>query len=567
MAIDDFKNSLQSANDYLNRTTVDIPTDVTANVTDQGASMNVSTTSYSMKELICSLLGGNGINLPNLQICLKINLARMLDMPDLPSDIRNALSEAEAALDEFIAHTNIDNVLGRLNSAIAEFAAIANMINFCGTPVIPRPIPNVLADSMGSFLGAGKNLLDTLGTMAESDIGGCIGTDGNFNADLFTGGLLKQLGDNINNLANMPQTLRDQISADLNGFANDMKNLVTFENNFASTESKGGSSFNPGNQDVHTGVGVAFDADNLTFSQATSLAAQIQSLYDQLKDYDVDQEGNNIFDYILTDDMIANLNRVTDPVVNLDNREPIYDYCGKEIGFTERNIQGQQDQSIGAPVQSTLAPGKVGLPESGAVVHPAPATTTNLANLDDSSGIGTGIPQTLSLLGTQLSISDGNTVDLNAISITGPQGLQGPTGPTGPIGPAGATGPQGPQGPAGADGAQGPQGETGPQGPAGADGSGSGSGGSYPSNATFTSITTNSLTVTGTGNIVFDSGNNLSLTATQRVEVTGKVPMKLATMTTAERDQIALPEDGDMILNTDTNKFQGYVNNAWRDFH
>ena len=43
--------------------------------------------------------------------------------------------------------------------------------------------------------------------------------------------------------------------------------------------------------------------------------------------------------------------------------------------------------------------------------------------------------------------------------------------------------------------------------------------------------------------------------------------MKLATMTTSERDQIASPEDGDMILNTDTNKFQGYVNNAWRDFH
>ena len=62
MAIDDFKNGLQSANDYLNRTTVDIPTDVTANITDAGAGLNVSTTSYSMKELICSLLGGNGIN-------------------------------------------------------------------------------------------------------------------------------------------------------------------------------------------------------------------------------------------------------------------------------------------------------------------------------------------------------------------------------------------------------------------------------------------------------------------------------------------------------------------------
>ena len=91
----------------------------------------------------------------------------------------------------------------------------------------------------------------------------------------------------------------------------------------------------------------------------------------------------------------------------------------------------------------------------------------------------------------------------------------------------------------------------------------SGSGGSYPTNPTFTSITTNNLTVTGTGNVVFTSGNNLSLTAAQRVEVTGKVPFKLATMTTVERNQIASPESGDTIYNTDTNKFQGYANGAW----
>ena len=96
---------------------------------------------------------------------------------------------------------------------------------------------------------------------------------------------------------------------------------------------------------------------------------------------------------------------------------------------------------------------------------------------------------------------------------------------------------------------------------------GGGGGGSYPSNPTFTSVTTNNLTVTGTGNIVFASGNNLSLTAAQRVEVTGKVPMKLATMTTVERNQIASPESGDMIYNTDTNKFQGYANNAWVDLN
>ena len=86
-------------------------------------------------------------------------------------------------------------------------------------------------------------------------------------------------------------------------------------------------------------------------------------------------------------------------------------------------------------------------------------------------------------------------------------------------------------------------------------------------NPTFTSVTTNAPTVTGTGTITLASGNNLPLTAAQRVEVTGKVPIKLATMTTTERNQYISPESGDMIYNTDTNKFQGYANNAWVDLN
>ena len=38
------------------------------------------------------------------------------------------------------------------------------MINFCGTPVIPRAIPNVLGDMFGSSSGEGKRLLDNLGS-------------------------------------------------------------------------------------------------------------------------------------------------------------------------------------------------------------------------------------------------------------------------------------------------------------------------------------------------------------------------------------------------------------------
>jgi hypothetical protein len=87
--------------------------------------------------------------------------------------------------------------------------------------------------------------------------------------------------------------------------------------------------------------------------------------------------------------------------------------------------------------------------------------------------------QTLSISGTNLSLSaGGGTVSLppgpqgpvgltGATGAQGPMGLTGATGPQGPQGPQGLTGDTGPQGPIGLAGAQGPMGLTGAQGPIG----------------------------------------------------------------------------------------------------
>jgi hypothetical protein len=278
----------------------------------------------------------------------------------------------------------------------------------------------------------------------------------------------------------------------------------------------------------------------MTLAKSQQYASNLQSLYNSLKAYEVDEAGNNIFSYLLEPELIGKLENDGAPTVALAERQPIYDHCGRVTGYTQRSIQSVQETSVGDPAQTNTQPGLAGLAESGTVVTSPPATTTNL---------GSG--------GSTSSASTSTTGSNGADGATGPQGPQGPQGDTGPQGPQGDTGPQGPQGDTGATGSQGPQG------PAGS----GGSGGSYPTTPTFTSVTTNDLTVTGTGNVVFESGNNLSLTAAQRVEITGKVPMKLATMTTVERNQIVSPESGDMIYNTDINKFQGYANNAWVDLN
>ena len=105
--------------------------------------------------------------------------------------------------------------------------------------------------------------------MLDSDIGGCIGADGNFNPNLFTGGLLNKLSLQINNLAGMPASVLQDIINDLNAFNTDIKNLMEFENNFAGTESSGGSIFAPTTR-VNTDVGMAIDGDmTLTYNHYT----------------------------------------------------------------------------------------------------------------------------------------------------------------------------------------------------------------------------------------------------------------------------------------------------------
>lgn len=70
---------------------------------------------------------------------------------------------------------------------------------------------------------------------------------------------------------------------------------------------------------------------------------------------------------------------------------------------------------------------------------------------------------------------------------------------------------------------------------------------------------------TSTGTPEITAATNLNLTAGNAVVIT-QSPVRFATFTTAERDALA-SQNGDMLYNTTTNKFQGYANGAWVDLH
>lgn len=65
----------------------------------------------------------------------------------------------------------------------------------------------------------------------------------------------------------------------------------------------------------------------------------------------------------------------------------------------------------------------------------------------------------------------------------------------------------------------------------------------------------------GSGTPEIFSDNEIQLNAGTRVQITNS-PIQMASFTTAERDAL-LAQNGDVIYNTTTNKFQGYENGSW----
>lgn len=360
----DFLNGLKTAHDYLN-TGIDLPTNITGDLAT--GTVTAQTASFTAKELVCALLAGNGIKLPNIQMCLSVNLSRLI--PQIPAALgalSGALLDAQDALNSFIEHTGFDSLLGRLNGAINEIASIANMINFCGTPIIPRPIPNVLKDMVGSFTGKGLDILNQLGQIADQDIGGCVSLNRSItgiNFDIFTGGVIKDIGiliDDIDSgsVANLQERL-DSIESGLINFTQELEALIEFESNPVTVEDNGGSIFSP-SQRINTGVGVMLPYD-MSVATATSTAMGLQSLYDQIKAYPVDESGKNLFDYILEPELIAKLENNVEFSPTITERQPVYDYCGRIIGYTTNVVNGNADKSTGGPVQPNLQPGAIGL--------------------------------------------------------------------------------------------------------------------------------------------------------------------------------------------------------------
>ncbi|MAI03886.1 MAG: hypothetical protein CMQ75_05120 [Gammaproteobacteria bacterium] len=384
MSFRDFSQGLSSANDYLD--TRHHISGTQAAGTDALRGVVSAEYSFTLRELLCGLLAGNGLKLPNVQLCLHSNIGALLGIQGLQSELSDALTELQGDLESFMDHTKLDQVLGRLNGVLAEAQNVANMINFCSQPVDPIAIPNMLERAMGSFLGAGKSITDAIGSISDADMCACISSSG-FNSNVFNGGLLGNLASNMSKVTNgsFLQSELDAILDDVKGIGSQISGLISFENDIGGSFARGGSQFSQSDPGCNAQIGVMHNGASGGIAGNARLTSQLKSLYDRLGGYPVqfslgsstaqqnvghqyDADGNrvfgeevvefpNIFHLLLDQELLDIIMQADDPTPNIDTQTPVYDYCGNVIGFTTNHQQRTTEQSAGADPQTPNSPG------------------------------------------------------------------------------------------------------------------------------------------------------------------------------------------------------------------
>lgn len=412
MSFTDFKNGLQDVNDYLDaRHHV---SGSTGSENDVFRTVVQAEYSFTLRELLCGLLSGNGLKLPNVQLCLYSNINSLLNIPGLQGELQDALNQLKGGMEQFMDHTKLDEVLGRLNGVLAEAQNVANLINFCSQPVDPIAIPNMLERAMGSFLGAGQSIVNDIGGIIPDQACACISLDGTFNANVFNGGVLGRIASNINAITSgsLIQSELDAITNDIKGIGDRITSMISFENNINGSYSLGGSNFATPDNGCNTQIGVLHNSNTGGVAGNARLMSQLKSLYDRLGAYPVQYslgEGGsvagtqfngtdtggrvlsdniieypNIFHLLLDPELLAIIENADDPNPDVNTQTPVYDYCGNVIGYTTNQQQTSSKKSEGT--LPTPPSNDQGQNHPGYQAGGLPTNSSNIAGTSGSTG-------------------------------------------------------------------------------------------------------------------------------------------------------------------------------------
>ena len=321
-----------------------------------------------LKDIICALLFG-GLNnmLKGPLLCVSADLDKLIseytDLPNLNdlkadlTDLKNQLKAAEDAL-------GIKDALNRVNGAIAEVQSLLALDGLCKIPLKAPPIPDVLGQVIDAEFAEMNAILNDLGRLSKPQL--CLNGDGglstgSYNPDSILGSIQKHLS----KMEDIPGNALASFKKRIQGVTKALKKSVDrqlfpdfrHKHNLLTGKPYAGEAavvtLAPPPPTANQWNAPYPPANTPNLKEATAQAQVIVTSVGKTASYPVDSNGirsQNIWPGMLGPDLYALAVTALTPQDPLfAQKEAIYDYCGKFIGYTSNIVSGNESYSGGDP--------------------------------------------------------------------------------------------------------------------------------------------------------------------------------------------------------------------------
>lgn len=316
-----------------------------------------------LKDIICAILFG-GINnmLKGPLLCVNFDLNKIAEEAGLAGlgDLKDELKNLQDQLKAAEQLSGIPETLARVNAAIAEVQSLLALDGMCAIPLKAPAIPDVISQVIDAEFREMNAILNDLGRLAKPSIcldgQGGLGAGGGYNANSILGSISKHIG----NMGNIPGKELDALKKRLNGVTKALDKSINrqlfpdFRHKHDLTTGKpwtagGGPTVaaTPPLAAIAALGRTAADYPPPNAPNLKSATATAQTLVASLK-----QTGS----YPVKADGIKNVNPwlpmlgpevyslAVDAMSPQDpffaQEEPVFDYCGKLVGYTSTVVTG-----------------------------------------------------------------------------------------------------------------------------------------------------------------------------------------------------------------------------------
>jgi hypothetical protein len=327
-----------------------------------------------IKDIICAILfGGLSNMLKGPLLCISADLDQLIaENTDLPTikDLQNELRGLKDQLKALEDLSGVKEMLGRVNGAIAEVQSLLALDGLCAIPLKAPKIPDILGQVIDAEFAEMNGILNDIGRLTKPQL--CVDgagglSTGSYNPESILGSIQKRggrmadiPGNKINDFAKRLKGVRKALDKSINRqLFPDFRhktNLITGkpyagEANAVAFAPPPAIQWNPPYPPVNS--------PNL--KDATAQAQSIVSNLGKTANYPANINGvrtNNIWPGIVGPDVYAlAIAALTPQDPYFAQLEPLYDYCGKFIGYNANTISGDElDNGGDAAAEAIIDP-------------------------------------------------------------------------------------------------------------------------------------------------------------------------------------------------------------------